>query len=69
MRQLQLRLQTENPRYRRVWVQYSNYRQLRVLITLFPQGSEHYKMVFGEPRDLSYESINDLLQNNLVVSN
>lgn len=65
MRQLELRLQTENPRYRRIWVQYCTYRKLRVLITLFPIGSEHYKMVFGEPSDLSYESINGLLQTNL----
>jgi len=69
MRELELRLQAENPRYRRIWVQYSNHRQLRILLTLFPQGNGEYTMVSAEARDLSYESINTILQNHLVISN
>ena len=68
MREIALRLQSENPIYRRIWVQYSYNRTYRVVITLFPQGNGPYRMVFGEPRDLSYESINSVLQNNLLVS-
>lgn len=69
MRELELRLQAENPRYRRVWVQYSNHREYRVVLTLFPQGNGPYQMVFGRPSDLSYESINNILQIHLVESN
>jgi hypothetical protein len=68
MRELELRLQAENPRYRRIWVQYSNHRQLNVVLTLFPQGNGEYRMVFGNPRDLSYESINAILQTDKVES-
>ena len=68
MRELELRLQSENPRYRRVWVQYSNHREYRVVLTLFPQGNEPYQMVFGRPSNLSYELINEILQNHLEVS-
>lgn len=69
MKELELRLQAENPRYRRIWVQYSNHRNLRVLLTLFPQGNGPYTMTFGDVRNLSYESINTILQNHLVESN
>jgi hypothetical protein len=62
MRHIEQRLERENPRYRRIWVQYSNHRQLRVVITVFPQGHGNYTMIFGTPSDLSYESINNLLQ-------
>jgi hypothetical protein len=68
MRELELRLQIENPRYRRIWVQYCTHRQLRVVLTLFPQGNEPYRMIFGEPSDLFYESINAILQKDLVLS-
>ena len=53
------------PQFRRIWVQYSNHRGYRVCITLFPQGHERYKMLFGEPKDLSFDSINAILQNYL----
>ncbi len=66
MRQIQSRLLQENPSYRNIWVQYSNHRQLRVVITLFPQGNERYQMIFGEVGDLSYESINNILQANTI---
>lgn len=69
MRELELRLQAENPRYRRIWVQYSNHREYRVVLTLFPQGNGEYQMVFGRPQVLSYESINEILQKHLEVSN
>lgn len=67
MRQLELRLQAENPRYRRIWVQYSSHRHINVVMTLFPQGNGPYKMIFGHPvKDLSYESINEILQRHLT---
>lgn len=69
MRQIQSRLLQENPSYRNIWVQYSRHRQLRVVITLFPHGDERYRMIFGNIDDLSYESINNILQNNLVNQN
>lgn len=69
MREIQLRLLQENPQFRNLWVQYSHNRIYRVLITLFPQGNAPYEMVFGEPQDLSYESINNILQNYLVNRN
>lgn len=65
MRAIQLRLLQENPQFRRLWVQYSHNRIYRVVITLFPQGNSPYTMVFGEPQDLSYQSINTILQNYL----
>lgn len=66
MRELELRLQAENPRYRRIWVQYSNYRHLNVVVTVFPQGHGEYRMLFGHPaKDLSYESINAILQTDI----
>lgn len=69
MRQLELRLQSENPRYRRIWVQYSNHRQLNVVVTVFPQGNGPYRMLFAHPaKDLSYETINEILQTDKVES-
>ena len=69
MRQLELRLQSENPRYRRIWVQYSNHREYRVVLTLFPQGNGEYRMLFAHPaKDLSYETINEILQTDKVES-
>ncbi len=68
MRELELRLQAENPRYRRIWVQYCTHRQLRIVLMLFPQIGD-YRMIFGEPSDLSYESINAILQKYLVELN
>jgi len=67
MRELELRLESENPQFNRVWVQYCTHRHLRIVLTLFSQGT--YRMVFGEPTDLSYESINAILQKDLAVSN
>lgn len=55
MREIELQLMREYPEFRRIWVQYSNGRSLRVVITLF--HADGYRMVFGEPTDLSYESI------------
>ncbi len=70
MREIQTRLLSENPRFRTIWVQYANSRGVyHIVITLFPQGNEPYTMVFGQPNDLSYESINSILQNHLVESN
>lgn len=66
MRQIELRLLQENPRFRTIWVQYSHNRNYRVVITLFPYGDRSYGMVFGEPTDLSYESINNILQANTI---
>jgi len=67
MQNLEERLLTENPIFRRIWVQYSNHRGYHVVITLFPQGNEPYEMVFGHPSNLEYESINKILQEYLVV--
>lgn len=69
MREIQLRLLREYPQYRTIWVQYSHHRSYRVVITLFPQGNAPYEMAFGEPADLSYESINTILQNYLQNQN
>jgi hypothetical protein len=69
MRELESRLQQENPRYRRIWIQYSTHRGLRVLLTLFPMSHEDYRMVHSEAKDLTYESINEILQKDLVISN
>jgi hypothetical protein len=66
MREIQTRLQAENPSYRRIWVQYSHHRAYRVVITLFPQGNGDYQMIFGEVPDLSYESINNVLRTSIV---
>lgn len=66
MRTIQSRLLQENPQFRRLWVQYSHNRIYRVVITLFPQGNAPYQMAFGEPQDLSYESINAILQRYLA---
>lgn len=66
MTEIELRLQLENPVYRRIWVQYSHHRNYRVIITLFPLGNGPYKMLFGELSELSYDSINGVLQNYLV---
>ncbi len=68
MREIESRLQLENPQFRRIWVQYSHNRVYRIVITLFPQNiSERYRMVFGEPNNLSYESISAVLQHDKVV--
>lgn len=67
MREIELRLLRENPRYRTIWVQYSNHRQLRVVITLFPHDGP-YRMIFGDVNDLSYESINYVLETNLRIN-
>ena len=69
MRAIQLRLLQENPQFRTIWVQYSHHRIYRVVITLFPHGNAGYQMAFGEPQDLSYESINAILQNYLQNRN
>jgi hypothetical protein len=69
MRAIQTRLLQENPQFRRLWVQYSHHRTYRVVITLFPQGNAPYEMAFGEPQDLTYESINNILQNYLQNRN
>lgn len=69
MREIQSRLLQENPQFRRLWVQYSRHRIYRVVITLFPQGNAPYEMAFGELQDLSYESINNILQNYLANRN
>jgi len=68
MRELELRLQQENPIFRRIWVQYSHKGSYRVIITLFPQGHGIYQMAFGEVQTLSYELINSVLQNYLEKS-
>ncbi len=67
MREIQTRLQEENPIFRKVWVQYSHNKTYRVVITIFPHDNSNYQMIFGTPTDLSYESINNILQNYLVV--
>ena len=68
MRNIQLRLLAENPQYRRLWVQYSNVGgKYRVIITLFPQVGQ-YHMIFGTPQNLTYELINEILQNYLFNS-
>lgn len=63
MREIESRLQLENPQFRRIWVQYSHNRVYRVVITLFPQDiNQRYRMIFGEPNNLSFDSINAVLQ-------
>jgi len=69
MRELETRLQIENPRFRRIWVDYSHKSNYQVVITLFPQGHDQYKMIFGKTTDLSYDTINKILVNYLEVSN
>lgn len=69
MRHLESVLQEENPQFRRIWVGYSHNRIYRVVITLFPHAYGPYRMIFGEPRELSYESIREILKNNLDYSN
>lgn len=69
MRELELRLQEENPQFRRIWIQYSEHRGYRMVLTLFPRGNGTYRMAFGQPNDLSYESINTILQNYLQSMN
>lgn len=65
MRELELRFQEENPQFRRIWVQYSHKGSYRVVITLFPHGHGPYEMVFSDVQELSYELINNVLQNYL----
>ncbi len=66
MRELELTLQSENPQFRRIWVQYSHKGSYRIVITLFPQGTGDYEMTFGECPILTYDTVNTILQNYLV---
>lgn len=65
MIELQERLLIENPQFRRIWVQYAHKGNYKIVITLFPHGYGAYRMVFGESQDLSYDSINKILQSKL----
>lgn len=69
MRDLELQLQEAYPQFRRIWVQYSNYRGYRACITLFPQGNGSYQMVFGSLNEITFETISNLINQHLVKSN
>ncbi len=70
MRQIELRLQSENPQFRRVWVQFSRVgSRHRIVLTLFPQNGE-YRMLFGVTyEELTYDIVNEMIQKDLVESN
>ena len=57
------------PQFRMIWVQYSNHRGYHVCITLFPQGHERYKMLFGEVNKITFEVVDSLIRKHLVNSN
>lgn len=69
MRAIEMRLQQENPQFRMIWVQYSNHRGYRFILTLFPHGYGSYQLVSGTGIDNTYETINKILQDYLVKSN
>lgn len=66
MEAIETQLLSENPQFSRIWVQYSSYRGFRVVITLFVRNN--YTMIFGNVRDLTYDSINEVLQNHLKMN-
>ena len=68
MRELELQLQAAFPQFRRIWVQYSNYRGYRMCVTLFPQGNGHYHMVFGMLNEVTFDSVGEMIRQNLEVS-
>lgn len=69
-RNLEQRLLTENPRYRTIWIVPVKARgERRVVLTLFPQGFGDYEYIFGGKTDFTYESINEILQKHLELSN
>jgi len=63
---IEARLQEENPQFRRIWVQYSLHRgKYRIVITVFFHDYSGYRMLFGEPKDLSWNSINRIFNENI----
>ena len=61
MRDLELQLQEAYPQFRKIWVQYSNYRGYRACITLFPQGNGSYQMVFALLNEITFDTISNLI--------
>ena len=68
MRELELQLQEVYPQFRRIWVQYSDYRGYRVCITLFPLDNSNYRMVFGMLNSVTFDSVKNLINKNLENS-
>lgn len=68
MKELELQLENQYPQFRRIWVQYSNYRGYRMCITLFPHGHDKYQMIIGSINQLNFENVNLLIQEYLEKS-